>query len=118
MTPDLRRVIAVAAHLRATGHLATTVYALGVGETFAMTLTGEGFRDEASGLEARLSNGLEVDGQVITLTARDNVLMDGEVGDERFWLRAGGGSSVTVYVGADFFQYAMMRGPIEASGSA
>ena len=109
MSPDLRRVIAVAAHLRATGHLATTVHALGVGESFAMTLTGEGFRDEASGLEAKLDHGLEVDGQEITLAPRDNVLMDGAVGGETFWLRAGGGSSVTVYVGADFFQYAMAR---------
>lgn len=109
MTPDLRRIIAVAAHLRATGHLATTVHALGTGESFAMTLTGDGFRDDTSGLEARLDQGLEVDGQPITLTPRDNVLMDGEVGGERFWLRAGGGSSVTIYLGADFFQYAMLR---------
>ena len=109
MSPDLRRVIAVAAHLRATGHLATTVHALGTGESFSMVLTGEGFRDGASGLEAKLDHGLEVDGQAITLTPRDNVLMDGEASGERFWLRAGGGSSVTVYLGADFFQYAMVR---------
>lgn len=110
MSPDLRRVIAVAAHLRATGHLATTVHGLGTGETYAMTLTGEGFRDEASGLEAKLDHGLEVDGQEIMLIPRDNVLMDGQAGATRFWLRAGGGSSVTVYVGDDYFQYAMLRG--------
>lgn len=110
MSPDLRRVIAVAAHLRATGHLATTVHALGTGESYAMTLTGEGFRDEASGLEAKLDHGLEVDGQAITLAPRDNVLMDGQAGGERFWLRAGGGSSVTVYLGDEYFQYAMLRG--------
>ena len=109
MSPDLRRVIAVAAHLRATGHLATTVHALGTGESFTVVLTGEGFRDEASGLQAKLDRGLEVDGQEVTLTPRDNVLMDGRAGVEQFWLRAGGGSSVTVYLGNDFFQYAMIN---------
>ena len=109
MSPELRRIIAVAAHLRATGHLATTVHALGTGESFTMILTGEGFRDEASGLEAKLDHGLEVDGQEISLTPRDNVLMDGRAGGEAFWLRAGGGSSVTVYVADDYFQYAMLR---------
>lgn len=109
MKPDLRRVIAVAAHLRVTGHLATTVHALGTGETFAVTLTGDGFRDEASGLEARLDHGLEVDGQEITLAPRDNVIFDGVAGGTHFWVRAGGGASVTVHVGDDFFPYAMAR---------
>ena len=67
-----------------------------------MALTSKGFWDEASGQDARLPHGLEVDGQEISLTAREHVLMDDHAGGERFWLRAGGGSSVTVYVGADF----------------
>lgn len=61
-----------------------------------MALTGEGFRDEASGQGARLSLGREVDGQKISLTPRDHVLMDDQAGGEWFWLRAGGGPSVTV----------------------
>lgn len=100
-------MIAVAAHLRATGHLAKTVHALGTGESFAITLTRDGFLDEASGLEADLHKGFAVDGQEIALTPRDNVLFDGQAGATRFWGRAGGGSSVTLYIGDEWFQYAM-----------
>ena len=84
------------------------MHALGIGESFSMALTGEGFRDEASGQEARLSYGLEVVGKEISLTPRDHVLMDDQAGGEWFWLRAGGGPAVTVFLGADFFQYAMV----------
>lgn len=108
MSPDLRRVIAVQAHLRATGHLAKTVHSLGTGETYTISLTAAGFRDDASGLEADLGKGhFVVDGQAITLTPRDNVLFDGEASGTHFHGRAGGGSSVTLYVGEDWFQYAM-----------
>ena len=72
------------------------MHALGIGKSFSMALTGEGFRDEASGQDARQSHGLEADGQAISLTPRDHVLMDDQAGGEWFWLRAGGGSSVTV----------------------
>ena len=107
MSPELRRVIAVAAHLRATGYLARVVHALGTGESFATTPTRDGFSDDASGLEAKLDQGFSVEGQEIILTPRDNVLFDGEAGATRFWGRAGGGSSVTLYFGDDWFQYAM-----------
>ncbi len=107
MSPELRRIIAVAAHLRATGHLAKIVHALGTGESFSVTLTRKGFLDVASGLEADLHQGFSVEGQEITLTPRDNVLFDGVAGNTRFWGRAGGGSSVTLYLGEAYFQYAM-----------
>ena len=61
-----------------------------------MALTSKGFWDEASGQEARLPHGLEVDGKEISLTPRDHVLMDDQAGGEWFWLRAFGASSVTV----------------------
>ncbi len=107
MSPALRRIIAVAAHLRATGHLARTIHALGTGESFSITLTRDGFVDDISGLQADLHQGFTVEGQEITLTPRDNVLFDGVMGATRFWGRAGGGTSVTLYLGDEYFQYAM-----------
>ncbi len=107
MSPELRRIIAVRAHLAASGHLARIVHALGTGESFSMSLTRDGFRDDTSGLEANLDRGFSVDGQEIVLTPVDNVLFDGVAGATRFWGRAGGGASVTLHVGDDWFQYAM-----------
>ncbi len=111
MSPELRRIIAVAAHLRATGHLARVAHALGTGESFDIAPTHNGFRDDASGLEARLDQGFSVDGQAIMLTPRDDVLFDVQIGSVRCWGRAGGGSSVTIYVGDDHFQYALAGAP-------
>jgi hypothetical protein len=107
VSPELRRIVAVVAHLRATSHLAKTVHALGTGESFSITLSRHGFVDDQSGVEADLHEGFSVEGQEITLTPRDNVLFDGVVGTTRFWGRAGGGSSVTLYLGDAYFQYAM-----------
>lgn len=107
MSPALRRIIAVAAHHRATGQLARTIHALGTGESFSLRPTPDGFVDDASGLEADLHQGLSVEGQAITLTPRDTVLFDGVAGTTRFCGRAGGGSTVTLYLGEAYFQYAM-----------
>ncbi len=107
MSPALRRIIAVQAHLTTTGHLAKTVHALGTGETFSFSLTRDGFRDDTSGLEASLDRGFFVDGQPIILTPRDNVMFDGEAGGVQFSGRAGGGTSVTLYIADDWFQYAI-----------
>jgi len=111
MTPALRRIIAVEAHRRATGRCAHTVHALGTGESFAVVPKGDGFLDAASGIAARLTDGILHAGAArVLLVPQDNVLSDGVLLDTgaRFSLRAGGGSSVTVYAGAEWFQYALV----------
>ena len=109
MTPDLRRIVAIEAHRRATGRCPGVVHALGTGESFAIAPTANGFVDAASGIATRVDDGLLLAGEArIRLVPRDDVLFDGEVlgTAQRFSGRAGGGASVTLYAGTEYFQYA------------
>jgi len=112
MLPETRRIIAVDAHRRRTGALPVMVHALGTGESFAITALPDGFTDVASGLAVRIDYGriLQVGRAPI------EIHLDGDVGffgtdpftGTRFSGRAGGGSTVTIYAGADYFQYAVV----------
>lgn len=113
MSPDLRRMIVVEAHRRATGRCAVLVHALGTGESFPIEAQAAGFRDEASGLAAHDTP----EGDILVGTARltlafdDAVLIGGRdlASGARFTGRAGGGASVTLYAdGGDYFQYAIV----------
>lgn len=109
MSPALRRIVAVEAHRRATGHVATLLHSLGTGETFRIRAAGEGFEDGESGVAARIApdGTLHAGPSRIVLTTETDVLFRGEdlATGERFTGRAGGGATVTLYVGDDFFQY-------------
>lgn len=112
MNADLRRIVAVAAHLRRTGALPLMLHALGTGETFSIVPRPQGFLDMTSGHEVRVEDGAIVAGETrITLAMRGaDVLFDAHdqrTGD-RVSGRAGGASSVTIYAadGGDWFQYA------------
>ncbi|WP_376095582.1 hypothetical protein ACE7GA_03310 [Roseomonas sp. CCTCC AB2023176] len=109
MTPALRRLIAVEAHRRAAGRIATLVHSLGTGESFAVRAGADGFTDEESGLSARLlpDGALEAGASRIRLTADGDVLFRGQdlTTGERLTGRAGGGAIVTLYDGDGWFQY-------------
>lgn len=115
MQPEIRRIVAVAAHRRRTGRCPICVHSLGTGETFTIEPSADGFVDVASGLTVR------VDGDQIvvpSLRATIDLALVGDVGfggydhssDEPFTGRAGGGASVTLYSRGqhDFFQYAVV----------
>jgi hypothetical protein len=109
VTPALRRLIAVEAHRRAAGRIATLLHSLGTGESFGVRTGADGFTDEESGMSARLlpDGMLEAGVSRIRLTAEGDVLFRGEdlTTGERFTGRAGGGAIVTLYDGEDWFQY-------------
>lgn len=109
MSPALRRIVAVEAHRRATGRTATLLHALGTGETFAIQIDADGFTDEESGAAARVAGDgtLAVDPSRIVLTPDGTVLFRGHdlATGERFSGRAGGGATVTLYDGDEFYQF-------------
>ena len=117
MDATLRRMVAVEAHRRRTGHCPVLVHALGTGESFAIEPLAEGFRDAATGLTAHpLPEGMAVDGAApIDIRHRGDVWFDGFVHGtgEAFSIRAGGGASVTLYDQreTEFFQYAVSHLP-------
>ncbi len=115
MTPLLRRLVAVEAHRRATGRIAVMLHSLGTGETFAIhPHPGAGFADETSGITARFGDGdvLEAHDHRIAITFHDRVLFDARdlTTGERASGRAGGGATVTLYEGEDWFQYNVVEG--------
>ena len=52
MPPEIRRIIAVEAHRRRSGHCPVRLYSLGTGETFEINPTADGFVDMTSGVSA------------------------------------------------------------------
>lgn len=109
MTPDQRRIVAVEAHRRRTGRCPIRVHSLGTGETFEIRPSDGGFLDVATGFVVR-SNGSQINlpTGAIELRLVGDVLLEGKTGGEYFTGRAGGGSSVTLYEGGDYFQYAVI----------
>ena len=115
MQPEIRRIVAVEAHRRRTGHCPVCVHSLGTGETFAIEPGNDGFFDVVSGLKVRIDGDQIV---VPSLQATIDLALVGDIGfrgydhssDEPFSGRAGGGSSVTLYSRDqhDFFQYAVV----------
>ena len=114
MQPEIRRIVAVEAHRRRTGHCPVCVHSLGTGETFAIEPAGDGFVDVVSGLSVRV-----VGDQILVPSMHatiDFALID-DVGfagfdhlsAEPFSGRAGGGASVTLYSRGqnNYFQYAV-----------
>jgi hypothetical protein len=115
MSPEIRRIIAVEAHRRRSGHCPVRIYSLGTGETFEINPSTEGFVDMASGLSASTAEGrITLAGKPGTIELRLNgdVAFDGydHISDEAFTGRAGGGASVTIYDRNqhDYFQYAVV----------
>ena len=115
MQPEIRRIIAVDAHRRRTGHCPTMIHSLGTGESFAIEATTEGFIDVASGTRVRSDASrilLPGDSAVIDIVFDDDIAFSGHdrTSGENFTGRSGGGSTVTIYddqrVG--YFQYAIV----------
>jgi hypothetical protein len=115
MSPEIRRIVAVEAHRRRSGHCPLRLYSLGTGETFEINPTENGFVDMASGVSASTSEGrIVLAGRQGTIDLRmvGDVAFDGydHISNEAFTGRAGGGASVTVYDRdqRDYFQYAVV----------
>jgi hypothetical protein len=114
MTPEIRRIIAVEAHRRRSGHCPLRLYSLGTGETFEISPTADGFVDLTSGVKASTADErIILAGQqgAIDLRLSGDVAFDGydHISDEAFSGRAGGGASVTIYDPGqlNYFQYAV-----------
>ncbi len=114
MQPDFRRIVAVAAHRRATGQCPVRVHSLGTGETFEIREVDGGFFDVASGLNVRSEDNkvtIPAIQGVIDLEFVNDVWFDGfdHMSGEWFSGRAGGGATVTLYDRgqSNYFQYAV-----------
>jgi len=115
MTATTRRIIAIEAHRRRTGHCPTLIHALGTGETFEVEPFADGFLDRGSGqrVEATPDRRLLSAGRALAeLRLTGDLGFEGfDVGaSERFTGSAGGGASVTLH-GADpkdYSQYAVV----------
>jgi hypothetical protein len=112
--PDFRRIVAVAAHRRATGNCPVRVHSLGTGETFDIKPAADGFLDMESGLNVRLDDGKIAIPSIqatIDLKFAGDVWFDGFDHSSGEWFsgRAGGGATVTLYdLGqSNYFQYAV-----------
>jgi hypothetical protein len=112
MAPDIRRIVAVDAHRRRTGHCPLRIYSLGTGETFEISPRPDGFTDLESGRPIRS----EPTRIVVPGSRAIAISLDGDIGfsgidpasGAAFSGRAGGGTSVTIYEADDFFQYAIV----------
>ncbi len=114
MQPEFRRIVAVAAHRRATGRCPVRVYSLGTGETFEIREVDGGFFDVTSGLSVRSEDDkvtIPAIQGVIDIRFVSDVWFDGfdHMSGEWFSGRAGGGATVTLYDRgqSDYFQYAV-----------
>jgi hypothetical protein len=115
MLSEIRRIIAVEAHRRRSGHCPVRIYSLGTGETFDISPTANGFVDLTSGLAAQVSDEriyLPGSDGLIDMRLTGDVTFDGydHTSHEAFSGRAGGGASVTVYDQGqtNYFQYAVV----------
>jgi hypothetical protein len=114
MRPELRRIVAVAAHRSVTGRCPVRIHSLGTGETSDIKEAGDGFLDMASGFNVRIDGGTIT---VPSLQAAIDLKFISDVGfdgydhssGEPFSGRAGGGVSVTLYDRGqnNYFQYAV-----------
>jgi len=112
--PEIRRIVAVAAHRQRTGRCPVRVHSLGTGETFEIKPVPDGFVDLTSGLAVHVvENRISVPSlsTVVDLKLTGDIGFDGydHDSDEAFSGRAGGGASVTLYDRDqhDYFQYAV-----------
>jgi hypothetical protein len=111
---EFRRIVAVEAHRRRTGHCPVRVHSLGTGETFEIRPAADGFFDVTSGLDVRVAEDQII---VPSLGATIDFKLSGDIGfdgydhasGEPFSGRAGGGASVTLYDRGqnNYFQYAV-----------
>ncbi|MGN6460371.1 MAG: hypothetical protein ACTHLY_04115 [Pseudolabrys sp.] len=115
MQPEIRRIIAVDAHRRRSGHCPVLIYSLGTGESFEIQPTADGFVDITSGLTVRVADSqilLPDTREVIDIHMNGDVTFDGfdHASHESFSGRAGGGASVTLYDAGrvNYFQYAVV----------
>lgn len=114
MQSDVRRIVAVESHRRRAGRCPVIVYSLGTGETFDIRPTADGFVDLASNVAVHV-RGDRIsfpDGRRdVDLRLADDIALDGfdHNSNERFFVRAGGGASVTIYDQdqLNYFQYAV-----------
>ena len=114
MRPELRRIVAVAAHRSVTGRYPVRIHSLGTGETSDIKEADGGFLDMASGFNVRIDGGTIT---VPSLQATVDLRFSSDVGfdgydhssGEPFTGRAGGGVSVTLYDRgqSNYFQYAV-----------
>ena len=112
MQPETRRIVAVEAHRRRCGYCPKRIYSLGTGEAFDIAPNERGFEDLASGICVAIENGTIrfPDGRgPIELRLIGDVAFEGfdHAAHEAFSGRAGGGSSVTMYIRSEYFQYAV-----------
>jgi hypothetical protein len=112
MQSDIRRIVAAEAHRRRSGSCPRRIYSLGTGEAFDIAPEEHGFKDLATGTGVATQDGTIrfPDGRApIELRLVGDVAFDGfdHAAHEAFSGRAGGGSSVTIFVGAEYFQYAV-----------
>ena len=71
MPPEIRRIIAVEAHRRRSGHCPVRLYSLGTGETFEINPTADGFVDMTSGVSASTAEGrIVLAGPLLVLAVR------------------------------------------------
>jgi hypothetical protein len=114
MRPDFRRIVAVAAHRRATGRYPVRVHSLGTGETFEIKAVDGGFLDVDSSLNVRAEENKLT---ILSIQATIDLKFVGDVWFDGFdhssgeWFsgRAGGGATVTLYDRGqnNYFQYAV-----------
>jgi hypothetical protein len=111
---EFRRIVAVAAHRRATGQCPVRVHSLGTGETFEIRAVDGGFLDIESGLNVRAEDSkimIPAIQAVIDLKFVGDVWFDGFDHSSGEWFsgRAGGGATVTLYDHdqTNYFQYAV-----------
>jgi len=112
ISPELRRMIAVDAHRRRTGHCPTHIHALGTGESSEIAPRPDGFTDLATGAKIRCEPMLMSAGGfgTVSITLEGDVAFSGieTQSGQRFTGRAGGGTTVTIYQSDDYFQYAVV----------
>jgi hypothetical protein len=112
--PDFRRIIAVAAHRRATGSCPVRVHSLGTGATFDIKPGATGFLDVESGLNVRIDDSRIAIPSIqatIDLNFANDAWFEGFDHSSGEWFsgRAGGGATVTLYDRgqSNYFQYAV-----------
>ncbi len=111
MTPLLCRMLAAAAHRRASGQVPAVLHNLWSGETHEFRADSAGFTDAETGQRAMVLGDdlVAVGGIDLRITAIDDVAFAARIepSGESVTGRAGGGTSVTLHHGAAFHQYAV-----------
>lgn len=114
MQADVRRIVAAKSHRRRAGRCPVILHSLGTGETFEIRPTADGFVDLTSNVAVQVCGdriSFQDGRRDVDLRVADDIALDGfdHNSNERFFVRAGGGASVTIYdqYHVDYFQYAV-----------